>query len=794
MVRAPRRAHRRTPVGAGALIRRRLSCRGVVQGVGFRPAVWRLATQLCLDGFVRNDAAGATIEIEGPRTSVERFQAELANALPPRARLAALEVDERVPLHAAHGFRVEESSAGARRDALTPPDAALCVACRAEIDDPRDRRHRHPFATCTDCGPRHSIVRALPYDRERTSMAVFGMCPSCEREYRDPRSRRFHAETICCPACGPELDLVDVEGLSLGRRAQALDAARALLEQGGVLALLGLGGFQLACRADREDVVARLRHAKQRSTKPFALMVADLGVARELVQLTPEDEALLAGARGPILLAPRRASLPLAANLAPGADDLGVMLPTTAMHVELFRGLAPRVLVMTSGNRRDEPIAIEAREARQTLRGVADAFLVHGRAIVRRLDDSVVRSLGARHVLVRRSRGYVPEALALPVVSPEPLLALGGHLQTTVCAVSLAQAFPSQHVGDLDTQPAREFLLEVAEGLEGFLGQRARVLVADLHPDYPSGWAAERLARERGGRVLRVQHHLAHAAAVLAENGAFPRRGERAAALVLDGTGWGSDGTAWGCEWLLLDGELGWTRLAHGSEFALVGGECALREPWRVALAALVARGAQAQAARLPLAAGIAPERLASALAACTSPHWPRACGAGRFFEAGGALLGLCRENGYEGEAAVRLEALAARCTVLESWDECVLAADARTLPQDALLAAAATRFVAGEAPERVARGLHANFARLAAELASRVFPADARRVALGGGCLVNRLLVQDLERELGLRGLEPLLARELPPGDGGLSFGQAVLASAALALGREPCETRQEP
>lgn len=782
--------HRGAAGGAGALIRRRLVCRGVVQGVGFRPAVWRLATALELDGFVRNDALGATIEVEGPRERVERFQQRLPRELPPRARLAALEVGECSPERAAHGFRVAESPREVRRDALTPPDAALCPLCRAEIEDPRDRRFRHPFATCTDCGPRHSIVRALPYDRERTSMAGFPLCPSCEREYRDPRSRRFHAETICCPACGPELDLVDAEGISLGRRAAALAAARALLASGGVLALQGLGGFQLACRADRDASVERLREAKQRATKPFALMVPDLDTARALLVLRAEDEQLLASARGPILLAPRRAGARLAPSVAPCTPELGLMLPTTPLHVELFRGLEPRVLVMTSGNQSDEPIAIEPGEARGRLHGMADAFLVHGRAIVRRIDDSVVRALDTGHVLVRRSRGWVPETLELPHTSREPLLALGGHLQNTVCAVEGARACPSQHVGDLDTDAARAFLGEVAQGLEEFLGTRARVFVADMHPDYPSGAAAEELARAREGRVLRVQHHLAHAAAVLAENGAFPRRGARAAALILDGTGFGTDGTAWGCEWLALDGELHWSRLAHGAEFALMGGERAVREPWRVALAALVAHGLDAELERLPLAKLVEPALLGRARGACRSPHWPRAAGAGRFFEAAGALLGLCATNGHEGEAAMRLESLAAEACDVAPWEECAALAGRSALAQDELLVAAARRLLAGEAPALIARGLHASFAFLALALGARILPRETRRVACGGGCLVNRLLVRDLARECTARGLEPLFARELPPGDGGLSFGQAVLGSATLALGREPRET----
>lgn len=769
------------------MIRRRLVCRGAVQGVGFRPAVWRLATALGLDGSVRNDPDGARIEVEGPPAVVARFVFRLAQELPALARLD--EVDESgLEPRFEPGFRVAASEVAGRRRALVPPDAAPCAACRREMEDPRDRRHRYPFTNCTDCGPRFTLVRSLPYDRARTSMARFELCAECAREYADPASRRFHAEPLSCPACGPRLTLLDAHAGVVARQASALARARAALAWGALLALHGLGGFQLVCRVDSSAAVRRLRRAKERPTKPFAVMARDLEAARRLVELRPADEDLLRSARAPILLAPRRRpAVGVASEVAPGLEDLGVMLPTTPLHAELLRGAPYSALVATSGNARDEPICRTPSEALERLGGIVDRFLVHDREVVRRADDSVVRTAARGTLLVRRSRGWVPEPLRLPAPSPEPVLALGGHLQATACLAAGAEAFPSQHVGDLDTELARAFLLEAALGLEAFLERQARTIAVDAHPDYPSTWAGERLAAERDGRVVRVQHHLAHAAAVLAEHARFPERGDRAAALVLDGTGLGPDGTAWGCEVLLVDGDLGWRRLAHGRELALVGGEAAVREPWRVACAALAHAGAAELLARTPLARRVEPRRLLQVAQLAERGGFPMATGAGRVFEAAGALLGLAPANGYEGEAASRLEALASRSrSAPEPWAE-VEDDERAELPAERLLAALALRAARREPPAKLAADFHASFARLAARLVRRVVPGGVRTVALGGGCFVNRLLAARLAGELEAAGLSPLLPRALPPGDGGLSYGQAVVAALSLARASGP-------
>jgi hydrogenase maturation protein HypF len=742
--------------------------------------VHRLARELELSGSVRNGSDGAEIEIEGEAVAVAEFERRLAQELPPLARLAELEVRELEPLGST-SFHVGSSALGARRRALIPPDARLCDACRAEMETPGDRRFHYAFTTCTDCGPRFSLLRSLPYDRGRTSMAPFPLCPSCAAEYEDIQERRYHAEPLCCPACGPQLWLSGPELPEPLMGPEAVARARDELRAGRILAVKGLGGFQLACRADDEAAVLRLRRTKRRPTQPLAVMARDLDVARRLVHLDAAGEALLLSPESPILLAPRRAGKELSPLIAPGLNDLGVLLPTTPLHVELFRAAGYDALVMTSGNAHHEPIARRDDEALVRLGGCADFFLTHEREVVRRVDDSVVRTSPEGPLLLRRSRGYVPAPLALPEATPQPILALGGYLQTTACLAQGEEAFLSQHVGDLDTCQARDFLHEVCAGLEDFLEVRPRVLAVDEHPDYPSTWLGESLAQERGGRLVRVQHHLAHAAAVLAENGAFPARGAGAVgALVLDGTGYGLDGSAWGSEWLLLDGELEWRRAAHGEALTLVGGTRAIREPWRI-LASVFARRGEAEAL-----VGLLPELakpFEDVARLMCHDGWPRASGAGRVFEAAGVLFGLCTSNSWEGEAAALFEACADGADGEgEVWLELGLEPGSRVLPSGALLVAAARRLLEGEDPARTALGFHRTFAVLAAELSARVLARATSTIALGGGCLVNRHLRRCLRREHEARGFDVWLPSRVPPGDGGLAYGQVVLAGACLA------------
>ena len=770
-------------------IRLQLRCRGTVQGVGFRPAIHRIATTLGLGGWVINDPQGATMEIEGPAEVVDAFLEGFSEQLPPLARLDKVERVALEPL-GEESFEVRSSTLGRREGALVPPDAVLCDDCRREMEDPDDRRFHYPFTTCTNCGPRFSLVHALPYDRERTSMGCFPLCSECDREYTDPSDRRFHAEPVACPNCGPKLWLADEQGEPVEVAEDPLAVARDELLAGRIVAVKGLGGFQLACRADSSEAVTRLRRRKKRFGKPFAVMVRDLETVKQTVDLDTASEALLLSPRAPIILAPRLDESSIAPEVAPGLDDLGVMLPTTPLHVELLRDPLMPPLVMTSGNLSEEPLRRGNREAVEGLAGIADCFLLHNRDVVRRLDDSVVRTSPRGPALVRRARGWVPEPLPLPVSAPGVIVATGGHLQVTACVAQDEQAFLSQHVGDLDSVPAREFLAEVIEGLLDFLQVEPAMIIADAHPDYPSSWLARDLGDRFGAEVMAVQHHLAHAAAVLAEHGRFPGAGERCLGIALDGTGWGPDGTAWGGEWLSLGGNLEWSRLAHLEPLPLVGGEAAVREPWRVAVAALQRQGEGELIASTPMAAQIEEARLATMKQLAADTSWPMASGAGRVFEAAGALLGVGEVNRWEGEAAARLEALASRASNgPEPWSDLGIEAQNGKLlmPSSKLLIEVARRAAGGEAPASVASGFHATFCQLSVDLTARVSEGERGVVALGGGCAVNRILSSSLAEGLEARGFEVLLPKNVPPGDGGLSYGQAVLAAVAAARGVKP-------
>ncbi len=769
--------------------RLRVRCRGAVQGVGFRPTVHRIATELELVGEVRNDPDGATAEVEGPATRTARFVERLQAELPPLARLDEIEIEEIEPVGDT-GFRVTETEQGKPSGAMVPADAALCSDCRREMNDPSDRRHRYPFTTCTNCGPRFSLTRSLPYDRVATSMACFPLCERCGGEYTDPADRRFHAEPVCCPECGPRLWFQRAGDRDRLEGRLAVVAAQADLMAGRIIAIKGLGGFQLACRADDDSTLRLLRRRKRRRGKPFAVMVRDLETARRVVLLSPEDEDLLSSSRAPVILAPRVAGSVVSDEVAPGLDDIGVMLPTTPLHVELFRDERIPALVMTSANLSEEPICRGNREAVDRLENIADGFLLHDRDVIRRVDDSVVRTTADGPILVRRARGWVPDPISLPVHAPEPLLAVGGHLLVTSCIAVKGQAFMTQHVGDLDSVAARAFHREVIDGLEDFLEVRPARMIADAHPDYPSSWLAAELAEQRGGSLLEVQHHLAHGAAVLGEHGRFPEAEDKACAITLDGTGWGPDGTAWGGEWLSVNGMLEWRRLAHLEPLALIGGESAVREPWRVAVAALIAAGAGEVISGLPLAAMVDSGQLEQVQDLAASPHWPRASGAGRLFEAAGAVFGLVIRNDWEGEAAARLEALAASArAAAPPWREVAIGRGSAcpVMPSSTLLAAAANRLIAGEEPALVAAGFHTTFVNLVVEVTRQVVAVDGATIALGGGCMVNRLLLAGLTEGLGAHGFDVLVPRRLPPGDGGLAYGQAVLGAVAHARNVTP-------
>ena len=708
--------------------RRRYRVTGTVQGVGFRPFVYGLARRHELAGFVRNDGSGVVIEVEGGRDELDSFARGLRDEAPPLARVEHVVRETRAPVGET-GFTIAASDA-VGRTALIPPDVATCDDCLSELFDPADRRYRYPFVNCTQCGPRFTIVVRTPYDRPNTTMAGFELCADCRREYEDPADRRFHAEPIACPACGPRL-------------STPLEEAVGLLRDGAILAVKGLGGYHLACAAADEDAVARLRARKYREDKPFAILTSDPGV---LAEVTEDELALLRASERPIVLVRRRPEAAVAPSVAPGTPWLGLMLPYTPLH-HLLAADFGGALVLTSGNRSDEPIAYEDDEARARLGDVADAFLTHDRPIHRRCEDSVVRAAFP----VRRSRGFVPAALPLPVAAARPIVAAGAELKSTFCVARGSGAFVSPHLGDLDSELAyRAFRADLALYLE-MLGVEADTIACDLHPEY----LATKWAHEQDAELVEVQHHHAHAAACLAEHGEHGP----ALAVVFDGTGYGTDGTLWGGEVLRCD--LGsFERLAHLEPVPLPGGETAIREPWRMAAAYLERAG-------LPV-----PFERWGLVRASLKVNAPVSSGMGRLFDALAALLGLCEHVTYEGQAAIELEHLAGE-TAAEPYacalrDGVIAGADLVRAAQDDL--------TAGRPKSEIAAAFHEGVAAVAAQACAEA--GAERTVVLSGGTFQNLRLLGSTRARLEALGFRVLSHLLVPPNDGGISYGQAAVAA----------------
>jgi hydrogenase maturation protein HypF len=765
--------------------RRAITIRGIVQGVGFRPFVYSLASRLGLGGFVRNQTGSVVIEVEGEPSFLEHFLTELTTRPPPLARIDEVLWKARPP-RGEQRFRIEASEEDGGKIVFISPDVGTCDACLAELFDPTDRRYLYPFLNCTNCGPRLTIVRKVPYDRAHTTMAAFALCPRCLREYHDPADRRFHAQPTACPACGPRLAVLDAAGRPV-ETASPLTLVVAQLRQGRIVAVKGLGGYHLACVADRADVVAELRRRKHRDEKPFAVMVTDLAAAQRLCEVAPDERELLLSPRRPIVLLRKRLGVSVAEAVAPRNPSLGVLLPYTPLHHLLLRALDGVPLVLTSGNRSDEPIAFDDSDARARLAGIADYFLTHDRPIHLRCDDSVTRVVAGAELPIRRSRGYAPQPLPLPMACPVPMLALGGQLKATFALGRGRHAFLSHHLGDLDDYAAYRAYVEAIDHYERLFPVGPEVIVHDLHPDYASTRYAHGRRGQTGGLLTRaVQHHHAHMASCMAENGL----NEPVIGVTFDGTGYGTDGAVWGGEFLTGDFRA-FRRSAHWRYVPMPGGDQAIREPWRMALAYLTdAREDDSLLRdRVP-----APARAVVHQMIERQFHTPLTSSVGRLFDGVAALAGVRDRVSYEGQAAMELEALATDVPPAGVYPFEVAETGAgdpagTTLLIDTrrLIAAVAGEARSGVAPGIIGRRFHSTMVEIISDVCGRTRRQTGLGVVvLSGGVFLNALLLSEAVVGLTADGFRVYRHRLVPPNDGGLSYGQlAVAAAQAVATAR---------
>jgi hydrogenase maturation protein HypF len=756
--------------------RRAIIIRGIVQGVGFRPFTYNLAMRLRLTGFVKNQTGGVLIEVEGEPSSLEQFMVELAERPPPLAHITHLSWESLAPRGEGE-FRIESSTPDAASPIFISPDVAACPDCLAEVFDPADRRYGYPFLNCTNCGPRLTIITGAPYDRRRTTMAAFPMCDACRAEYENPRDRRFHAQPTACAVCGPWLQALDEKGQTAAVSDALAHFAMALLK-GKIGALKGLGGYHLTCEARNAAAVAELRRRKHRDEKPFAVMTQDIEGAAALCQVDPAERDLLLSPRCPIVLLRKRSSAPIADEVAPTNPWLGVMLPYTPLHHLLMRAVGGVPLVMTSGNRSDEPIAYRDAEALEKLADIADLFLVHNRPIHVRCDDSVTRIVDGVEQPLRRSRGYAPRPIELPFECPQPILAVGGQLKGTFALGRGRQAFLSHHLGDLDHYEAyRAFEKDVTLYQELF-GVAPSCLAHDLHPDYAtSRYARERAARE-GVRLLSVQHHHAHMAACMAEHGL----NEPVIGVTFDGTGYGTDGAIWGGEFLTGEYQ-NFRRVAHLRYVRLPGGDRAIREPWRIAVAHLADAGvgcAALKARLLPRELRLIEKMLERRF------NSPWTSSAGRLFDAVASLAGVRDRVSYEGQAAVELEWLADGTSTAGVYPFDLAAPSTLDAPlvvdTRPLIRGVTADVEKGVERSLIARRFHSTLVDMADVVCGRVRKATGlEAVVLSGGVFMNTLLTRELGARLDADGFRVYRHQLTPPNDGGLSLGQLAVAAAQL-------------
>ncbi len=750
---------------------------GVVQGVGFRPFVYRIAVDLGLAGFVRNDTLGVEIEAEGDERKLEFFKKRLVDECPPAALIEHIE-EEEIPLKHSEEFRILKSEKADEREILISPDIATCEDCLRELFDPNDRRYLYPFINCTNCGPRYTIIEDVPYDRPNTTMKVFRMCPECRREYEDPGDRRFHAQPNACPVCGPRVWLVGKEGETVDC-ADPIDKICELLNEGKIVAIKGLGGFHIACDATDDNVVERLREAKKRGDKPFALMAPDIETIEKFCHLSDEERKILKSPRCPIVLLRARESAwdVISRLVAPNNKFIGFMLPYTPLH-HLILNKVKKPLVMTSGNRRDEPIIKDNDEALEKLRDIADYFLFHNRGIATRIDDSVVHVIDGKETLIRRARGYAPMPIRLPAKSSKEILALGPMLKCTLCFVRQDKAFLSQYLGDTENYDNFLFLRETLFNLKKLFEFEPEIIVHDLHPDYPT----TRLAAEIEGVKLAVQHHEAHIASCIAENGFTD---EEFIGIALDGTGYGHDGKIWGGEFFI--GRIGsWRRVGHIDYFPLPGGDKAVREPWRITVSILYRlMGEKLFNFEWTKERSVKP--IAKILKIADNERFsPLTSSAGRLFDAISSLLSIRDTITYEAQAAIELQMVADENTE-ESYTPIFNEVNSKLILDPFRLFDEILRDIQkGEGKSRISAKFHNWLVNAIVEFSKRMREEyEINRVALSGGVFQNRLLLEKTIYCLRKEGFEVYWNRKVPVNDGGVSLGQATTAVQLLREGR---------
>jgi hydrogenase maturation protein HypF len=763
--------------------RRAIRVSGVVQGVGFRPFVYELARKLHLAGFVRNQGGQVEIEIEGDDTTLDDFLKKLVRLAPPLARIDQLSWRKQTALDVQE-FCIEPSSMIGPGSVLVSPDVATCAACLAELEDPADRRYGYGLINCIHCGPRLTITLAVPYDRPRTTMAGFEMCPACLHDYENPADRRFHAQPICCPQCGPQLILLDAQGSPLDTSEPVANAVAAL-SRGMIVAIKGIGGYHLACNALNRKAVRELRRRKQRDAKPFALMVRDLLVARRICEVSANEELVLSSTARPIVLLRRRPGA-VAEEVAPRRQHLGVMLPYSPLHHLLFNVLKDMPLVMTSGNQSDEPIAYGDQDAQRRLSGLADRFLTHNRPIHVRCDDSVVQIVAGSPLLLRRSRGYAPAPIALPLEFAKPTLALGGHLKVVFALGQERRAILSHHLGDLEHYEAHQAFVEAVAHYQRLFAIEPEWIVHDLHPDY----ATTRYALQRPSvKRMAVQHHHAHLASCLADNGVD----EPAIGVIFDGSGLGTDGAIWGGEFLVGD-HRHYRRAAHLRYVPMPGGEAAVHQPWRMAVSHLVDAGVNSEGFLGDVShveIGIARQLIVRRL------NSPLTSSVGRLFDAIAALADVRNRVDYEGQAAMELECLAAE-SASESAYPFVVGAAAMGASRDSPLVIDTRPLIvaaAGDVQRRtpaavISRRFHTTLMKMIAEVCEVLREQTGiGAIALSGGVFMNALLLEGVVSRLEAAGFRVYRHHQVPPNDGGLCLGQLAIAAAA-----QSCENPASP